>query len=64
MQDKFHEWKHEHFQLYDEDGNELNEDLEIEIDQTLHDFIEIHLMRSSNKILEMGVNICRQSRYA
>ncbi|WP_408010382.1 hypothetical protein ACJROX_08830 [Pseudalkalibacillus sp. A8] len=46
LQDKFHEWKHEHFQLYDEDGNELNEDLEIEIDQTLHDFIEIHLMRS------------------
>ncbi|WP_408006921.1 hypothetical protein ACJROX_15065 [Pseudalkalibacillus sp. A8] len=53
LQDKFHEWKHEHFQLYDEDGNELNEDLEIEIDQTLHDFIEntSHEIYS-NKILK------------
>lgn len=25
LQDKFNEWKYEHFQLYDEDGNEINE---------------------------------------
>jgi hypothetical protein len=40
LQDKFDEWKYEHFQLYDEDGNELNEGLEDELNQTLCDFIE------------------------
>jgi hypothetical protein len=40
LQDKFNDWKYEHFQLYDEDGNELNEDLEMELDQCLYDFLE------------------------
>jgi hypothetical protein len=40
LQDKFNEWKYEHFQLYDEDGNELNDGLEMELDQIFYDFIE------------------------
>ena len=40
LQNKFNEWKYEHFQLYDEDGNELNEGLEMELDQSLYDFME------------------------
>lgn len=40
LQDRFDEWKYENFQLYDEDGNELNEGLEDELNQTLCDFIE------------------------
>ncbi|ERI11691.1 hypothetical protein [Aneurinibacillus aneurinilyticus] len=40
LQDKFDEWKYKHFQLYDEDGNEVNEGLEDRLNQILYDFIE------------------------
>ncbi len=40
LQDKFDEWKYEHFQLYDENGNEVNEGLEDKLNQILYDFIE------------------------
>ena len=38
--EKFNEWKYNNFQFYDEDGNEINEGLEIELDEILDDFIE------------------------
>lgn len=40
LQRKFSDWKYENFDLYDEDGNELNEELEIEIDEVLYTFLE------------------------
>lgn len=40
LRDKFNEWKYENFQLYDEDGNELDEELELELDGCLYDFLE------------------------
>ncbi len=40
LEDKFNEWKYDNFQLYDEDGNELDEDLEMELDDIFYDFIK------------------------
>ena len=40
LTDKFNEWKYNNFDLYDEDGNELNEELDIELDIALNNFLE------------------------
>lgn len=40
VNEKYDEWKYGNFELYDEDGNELNEELEIKLDETLRNFLE------------------------
>jgi hypothetical protein len=40
LEEKFNEWKNENFDLYDEDGNEINEELESNLDDILYDFFE------------------------
>jgi hypothetical protein len=40
LEEKFREWKHANFELYDEDGNELNEELEEKLDEIFYEFLE------------------------
>lgn len=40
LEEKFDEWKYENFNLYDEEGNDLNEELEFDLDQILYDFLK------------------------
>jgi hypothetical protein len=40
LEEKFREWRHANFELYDEDGNELNEELEEKLDEIFYEFLE------------------------
>ncbi|AIQ11065.1 hypothetical protein PDUR_02870 [Paenibacillus durus] len=40
LEQRFNDWKCNNFELYDDDGNELNEALNLELDQQLYDFLE------------------------
>lgn len=40
LQEYFDEWKYNNFDLYDEDGNELNEELEDNLDKIYYKFLE------------------------
>ncbi|WP_291583949.1 hypothetical protein [Clostridium sp. UBA6640] len=40
IEEKFNEWKYTNFNLYDEDGEELNEELDIELDDVFYKFLE------------------------
>lgn len=40
LQDAYDDWKYEHFELYDEDGNELDENFEIDLNNCLYRFLE------------------------
>lgn len=51
----FDEWKYKHFDLYDENEEDLNEDLNIELDACLYDFLtdtshELYAKRISKQL--------------
>jgi hypothetical protein len=49
LEEKFREWKHANFELYDEDGNELNEELEEKLDEIFYEFLENTRMKFMHK---------------
>jgi hypothetical protein len=40
LEEKFRECKYANFELYDEDGNELNEKMEEKLDEIFYEFLE------------------------
>ncbi|MED4923779.1 hypothetical protein P9743_06010 [Anoxybacillus geothermalis] len=40
LRETFDQWKYSHFEIYDEDGNEVNEDLNLQLDEIFEDFLE------------------------
>lgn len=39
FEEKYREWKYDNFELYDEEGNEMNEGLEEELDDLFYSFL-------------------------
>jgi len=52
---KFNDWKYENFDLYNEDGEELNEELEEKLDNSFCEFLKktSHLIYSAKMIKEL-----------
>lgn len=54
LQERFNEWKYENFDIYDEETDEIDEELEEQIDDIYYSFLsetqsEIYLMRLLNE---------------
>jgi hypothetical protein len=56
LEEKFREWKYANFELYDEDGNELNEEMEEKLDEIFYEFLEkLHMKFMHKKYLNQFV---------